>query len=97
MFKGNNKLELSDEEVKIILYSLTDFRNNLLNEEKSTDPVNEVILKLKNKMKVDKYDLGIMINGLDKSRKIKISQNQDTSKINELLLRLIDFGEKLKK
>lgn len=97
MFSSRKKIELSDEELSLMFYSLTDFRNELLNEGKYTDPVDEVMIKLKNKMKVDKYDLGLMINGLDRSRKVKLSQEQDTSEIDEFLLKLIAFHDKLKK
>lgn len=97
MFKRKKKIELTDEELRILFYALTDFRNDLLNEGKYADPVNEVMVKLKNKMKVDKYDLGLMINGLYKSRKNKISQEQDTAHIDELLLRLIDIHDNFKK
>ena len=89
MFKRKKKIELSNEELRIVLYSLTDFRNALLKENKYADSVNEIIAKLNNKMKVDKYDLGIIINGLDKKRKAMITEEQDTSAIDELLLNLL--------
>lgn len=96
MFKSKKKIELNNDELRIMLYSLTDFRNTLLKENKYPDPVNEVMAKLKNKMKADKYDLGIMINGLDKKRKTMIAENEDTSVIDELLLKLIKIHETLK-
>ena len=55
MFKRKKKIELSNEELRIILYSLTNFRNALLKENKYADSINEIIAKLKNKMKVHKY------------------------------------------
>ena len=64
MFNSKKKIEFNNEELRIVLYALNDFRNKLLSENKYADAVNEVIPKLKNKMKVDKYDLGIIINWL---------------------------------
>ena len=95
MFKGKKKIELNNEELRIMLYSLTDFRNALLKENKYADPVNEIMAKLKNKMKVDKYDLGVMINGLDTRRTALTDDNQDTSAIDYLLLKLIKIHETL--
>ena len=57
MFNSKKKIEFNNEELRIVLYALNDFRNKLLSENKYADAVNEVIPKLKNKMKVDKYDL----------------------------------------
>lgn len=95
MFKSKKKIELNDDELRTMLYALTDFRNILLKENKYADSVNEIMCKLKNKMKVDKYDLGIMINGLDKKRKTMLNENQNTTVINDLLLRLIKIHETL--
>lgn len=97
MFRNKKKIELNDEELRIVLYALNDFRNAVLNENKCADVISEVISKLKNKMKVDKYELGAIINGLDKKRKVMIKENEDTSMINELLLRLLKISEDLKK
>ena len=89
MFNSKKKIEFNNEELRIVLYALNDFRNKLLSENKYADAVNEVIPKLKNKMKVDKYDLGIIINGLDQKRKSMLAANENTSVIDELLLRLL--------
>lgn len=89
MFK--NKIEFNNEELRVIFYALIEFRNQLLEENKYTDAIDEVIVKLKSKMKVDKYDLGIIINGLDKTRKKMVIKNEKTSVINALLLKLLKF------
>lgn len=34
MFKGKKKIELNNDELKIVLYALNDFRTDLLKEEK---------------------------------------------------------------
>ena len=54
MFEKKKKLELNNEELRILRYSLIDFRNNLLKQNKYVDVVDEVLVKLKNKMKKDK-------------------------------------------
>lgn len=93
MFNSKKKIEFNNEELRIVLYALNDFRNKLLSENKYADAVNEVIPKLKNKMKVDKYDLGIIINGLDQKRKAMLAANENTSIIDELLLRLLKIDD----
>lgn len=93
MFNSKKKIEFNNEELRIVLYALNDFRNKLLSENKYADAVNEVIPKLKNKMKVDKYDLGIIINGLDQKRKAMLPANENTSVIDELLLRLLKIDD----
>ena len=93
MFNSKKKIEFNNEELRIVLYALNDFRNKLLSENKYADAVNEVIPKLKNKMKVDKYDLGIIINGLDQKRKAMLAVNENTSVIDELLLRLLKIDD----
>ena len=93
MFNSKKKIEFNNEELRIVLYALNDFRNKLLSGNKYADAVNEVIPKLKNKMKVDKYDLGIIINGLDQKRKSMLAANENTSVIDELLLRLLKIDD----
>lgn len=95
MFNNKKKIELDSRELRIVLNSLIDFRNNLLKENKYVDSINEVLSKLKNKMKADKYDLGIMINGLDEKRKTMLEKNEDVSSIDDLLLKLIKIYETL--
>lgn len=95
MFSKKKKIELNNEELRIMRYALTDFRNDLLKENKYPDAVNEVMIKLKNKMKADKYDLGIMINGLDNKRKSMIAENEDISVIDDLLLKLIKIHKNM--
>ena len=93
--KKKKKIELSSSELRILMYALNDFRNDLLNEVGYSDAIDVVMIKLKPKMKVDRYDLGAMINGLDRKRKRMIAENQDTSAIDELILRLIEIHDTL--
>lgn len=95
MFEKKKKIELNSEEVRTVLYSLTDFRNALIKENKYADPVNEMLAKLKNKMKVDKYDLGLIINSLNESRTSLLNDNKDTESIDYLLLKLIKIHDTL--
>lgn len=76
-------------------YSLIDFRNNLLKQNKYADPVNEIMAKLKDKMKVDKYDLGLMINSLNESRNTMLNDNKDTESVDYLILKLIKIHDTL--
>ena len=41
-------IKLSEDEKNIIIKSLVEMRNNLLNQGRYTDPVNDLILKLVN-------------------------------------------------
>ena len=93
MFNNKKKIELNDEELRIVLYALNDFRNAVLKENKSANVISEVLCKLKNKMKVDKYELGTIINGLDRKRKIMIEKREDTAMISDLLLKLLKISE----
>ncbi len=89
MFEKKKKIELDGEELKIMRYSLNEFRNNLLEQNKYTDAIDEVMIKLKDKMKVDKYEMGVMINSLDKTLKDS-QENSNTSNIRKLLLKLFE-------
>lgn len=93
MFEKKKKIELNSEELRIISYSLIDFRNTLLKQNKYAEPVNEIMAKLKEKMKADKYDLGLMINSLNESRKALLNDNKDTESIDYLLLKLIKIHD----
>lgn len=89
MFEKKKKIELDGEELKIMRYSLNEFRNNLLEQNKYTDAIDEVMIKLKDKMKVDKYEMGVMINSLDKT--LKDSQEKsNASNVRKLLLKLFE-------
>ena len=89
MFEKKKKIELDSEELKIMRYSLNEFRNNLLEQNKYTDAIDEVMIKLKDKMKVDKYEMGVMINSLDKT--LKDSQEKsNASNVRKLLLKLFE-------
>ena len=95
MFGSNKKkLELNSRELRIMRYSINDFRNALIRENKPADVANDVMIKLKNKMKVDKYDVGAMINSLRRSRD---NVSKDKTEIDDLLLKLVDVYDSFKK
>lgn len=97
MFRGKKKIEVSNEELRIIRIALVDFRNKLIAENKYADVVNETIIKLKNKMKVDKYELNTMIQGVFEKEQSMKANNEDTSIIDDLLLNLINVSESMSK
>ena len=96
MLKKKVKIELSNEEQRIILYALNELRTGLIQENKYTDVVNEAIGKLKNKMKADRYDLGVILNALDRTRKKELAKGNDTEQMDYLILRLLKIYETLK-
>ena len=96
MFKRKAKIELSDEEQRIILYALNELRTELIQENKYTDIVNEAIGKLKNKMKADRYNLGVILNALDRKRKNELARGQDTEQMDYLILRLLKIYKTVK-
>ena len=96
MFKRKAKIELSDEEQRIILYALNELRTELIQENKYTDVANEAIGKLKNKMKADRYNLGVILNALDRKRKNELAKENDTEQMDYLILRLLKIYGTLK-
>ena len=95
MFEKKKKLELNNEELRILRYSLIELRNNLLKQNKYVDVVDEVLVKLKNKMKVNKHDLGLIINSLYESRTAMVNENKDTEAMDYFLLKLIKIHDTL--
>ena len=96
MLKKKVKIELSNEEQRIILYALNELRTELIQENKYTDVVNEAIGKLKVKMKADRYNLGVILNALDRKRKNEFARGQDTEQMDYLILRLLKIYKTLK-
>ena len=96
MLKKKVKIELSNEEQRIILYALNELRTELIQENKYTDVVNEAIGKLKVKMKADRYNLGVILNALDRKRKNELARGQDTEQMDYLILRLLKIYKTVK-
>lgn len=96
MFGSKKKIVITEEEQRIVLYALNDFRTELLNEGRYVDVIDEAISKVRTKMKVDRYVLGAIINALIKKRKRIALENNDTSTIDDLILKLVKIHETLK-
>lgn len=97
MFRGKQKVEVNNEELRIIRYAVVDFRNELIRANDYTDVADEVLVKLKNKMKLDKYQLGTIIQCVFEKEKNMKANNEDTSVIDDLLLNLIDIKKNMSK
>lgn len=96
--KDKIKLELCDTEKDLIVKSLTMFRNYLTAQDRATDSVDEIILKVSDKRKVelDIVDTGIVINALNNMRYKLKSENQPRTGVNDILLKMIDGTGKKK-
>lgn len=96
--KDKIKLEINDGEKTLIIKSLTMFRNYLSAQDRSTDSVDEIILKLSDKKKVelDVFDAGIVINALNTMRYKLKNENQPRTDVNDILLKMIDETDKKK-
>ena len=97
MFRGKQKVEVNNEELRIIRYAVVDFRNELIRANDYTDVTDEVLVKLKNKMKLDKYQLGTIIQCVFEKEKNMKANSEDTSVIDDLLLNLIDIKKNMSK
>ena len=82
------KIKLTDDERRIILYALNDFRTESLKDGKYVDIINEAMCKVKPKMKVEKDILGVTINSLVNIKEKVEAENYDTSIIKDLILKL---------
>ena len=93
--KDRIKLDLSDNERTIIIKALNLLRNYLKIQERSTDFIDEIILKVsdKSKLNIDTFDFKIIINALNTMRYKLKSENQPRGEVNDILLKLIDETE----
>ena len=97
--KDTIKYEFTIEESNLIIKSLNLLRNYLSKQERTTETVDEIIIKITEygKIEIDKYEIGIIINALNNYRYKLKSMNESRSEVNELLLRLLDDSEKVSK
>ena len=74
-------------------------RNYLAAQERSTDSIDEIILKVsdKNKVELDTFDSKIIINALNTMRYKLKSDNQPRNEVNDILLKMIDETDSKKK
>ena len=97
--KDKIKCEFTVEESNLIIKSLNLLRNYLSKQERTTETVDEIIIKITEygKIEIDKYEIGIIINALNNYRYKLKSMNESRSEVNVLLLRLLDDSEKVSK
>lgn len=94
---GKKKVILTGYELKILVVALNDFRNELINEGRYTDTIDELFIKLKNKIKIDKYESGAIIRSLLKKRESMITEQEDTTDIDKFLLKVDEVDKQLHK
>ena len=46
MFGNKTRLSFTDDDIKILIYALNELRNKLISEERYTDAVDEIMIKL---------------------------------------------------
>lgn len=94
--KDKIKIELCDNEKNLIIKSLALFRNYLTAQDRSTDSVDEILLKVndKGKVEIDTFDAGIVINALNTMRYKLKNENQPRTEVNAILLKLINETDK---
>ena len=97
--KDTIKYEFTILESNLIIKSLNLLRNYLSKQERSTESVDEIIIKLSDygKTDMDKYEIGIIINALNNYRYKLKSMNESRNEVHELLLILLDDSEKVSK
>ena len=95
--KDKIKFDLTDGEKSIITNSLNMLRNYLSAQERPTESVDEIIIKINNhKVELDTFDSKIVINALNNMRYKLKSNNQPRGEVNDILLKMIDETDKKK-
>lgn len=95
--KDKIKFDLTDVEKSIITKSLNMLRNYLSAQERSTDSVDEILVKINSrKVELDIFDSKIVINALNNMRYKLKSNNQPRGEVNDILLKMIDETDKKK-
>lgn len=46
MFGNKTRVSFTDDDIKILIYALNELRNRLISEERYTDAVDEIMIKL---------------------------------------------------
>ena len=46
MFGNKTRVSFTDDDIKILIYALNEWRNKLISEERYTDAVDEIMIKL---------------------------------------------------
>lgn len=96
--KDKIKFYFDDEERVLIVNSLTFLKQSLINQNISTDPVEEIISKVsdKSKLELDVMDSKIVIKALYDMRGELKKKNESYYNINDVLLKVINETDKKK-
>lgn len=97
--KDKIRFDLTDNERTTIIKSLNMLRNYLSAQERSTDSIDEILLKVRDghRVELDTFDAKIIINALNTMRYKLKSDNQPRGEVNDILLKMIDETESKKK
>lgn len=84
------------EERNLIIESLNSFRNYLKNQDRTTDSIDNLLIKINDSSKVElnDYDVKITINALNTWRYKLKNENKPRDEVNNVLLKLINVIEK---
>ena len=87
--KDTIKCEFTIEESNLIIKSLNLLRNYLSKQERTTETVDEIIIKITEygKIEIDKYEIGIIINALNNYRYKLKRMNETRTQLKEHNLR----------
>lgn len=89
------KYDFTSKEVSLIINSLNSLRNYMSMQERATNVIDEMILKISNnKIEFDIYESKILINSLNNFRYKLKSTNESCSEVNDLLLKIINYTSK---
>ncbi len=96
--KDKIKFDLTDVEKSIITKSLNMLRNYLSTQKRSTESVDEILIKVNShKVELDSFDSKIIINALNNMRYKLKSNNQPRTDVNDIILKMIDETGKKKR
>lgn len=96
--KDRIRLELNNVEKKLIFDSLILMREYLKGEERPTDVIDEILLKIGDSYKVelDSLDARIIIHSLSDMREEMIENDEPRNDINNIILKVISETDKKK-
>lgn len=94
--KDKIKIEFNDNERSLILESLNNMRNQLTLEQRTTEPIDDILLKFNNETKIEfeKNECLIVINSLNNFRNKLKNENKSPSDVNDIILRIISETDK---
>ena len=93
-------LEFNDDEIRILIRALNNFRNKAISEDIDTFDIDEVFIRItkavgkKKLLQFDRYGMGVLVNSLDTFRNKDDKEGFDIYDIEELLLKVLNAPEK---